>query len=103
MPALLAGFEADRLGLFSVAPCVEVYALDNHTQKTTNAPIMIPGNRNLPPTGQWTKEAILQEYEQTFKGIGLLGPPVHFKTDESVLPVHRVPVAKRVKEKQAIQ
>ena len=49
---------------------------------------------------------ILVQYADTFEGLGQLGRPVHFQIDESVqpvqMPVHRIPVAKRAKEKEAL-
>lgn len=69
-------------------------------------PIKIPSRRHLPPAGELTKEDILQQYPENFEGLGCLGPPVHFevKTDVSPIqmPIHRVPVAKRLREKEAL-
>ena len=66
-------------------------------------PITIPADRHLPPPGRLSKEDILQEYADNFKGQGFLGPPVRFKLRDDItpiqMPVHRVPVAKREKEK----
>ena len=51
-------------------------------------------------------ENILVHYADTFEGLGQLGSPVDFKIDENVqpiqMPVHRIPVAKRAKEKEAL-
>ena len=59
----------------------------------------------LPPPGRLRKEDILDQYADTFEGLGQLDPPVHFQVDEKVqpvqMPVHRIPVAKREPEKQA--
>lgn len=69
-------------------------------------PIKITSNRQLPLPGQLRKEDILDQYADTFEGLGQLGPPVHFQVDENVqpvqMPVHRLPVAKREREKQAL-
>ena len=69
-------------------------------------PIKVLSNRQLPPPGQLRKEDILDQYANTFEGLGELGPPVHFQIDESIqpvqMPVHRIPVAKREREKQAL-
>ena len=47
---------------------------------------------------------ILVHYADTFEGLGQLGPPFDFKIDESVqpvqMPVHRIHVAKKAKEKK---
>ena len=73
---------------------------------TPSKPIKIPAIRKLPPPGQLKEEHILQEYAETFSGLGCLGPPVHFTTKDNMspiqMPVHRVPVAKREKEKVAL-
>ncbi|XP_044182111.1 uncharacterized protein K02A2.6-like [Acropora millepora] len=69
-------------------------------------PIKVLSKRQLPLPGQLRKEDILEQYADTFKGLGLLGPAVHFQVDENVqpvqMPVHRIPVAKREREKQAL-
>ena len=66
-------------------------------------PIKILSKRQLPLPGQLRKEDILDQYADTFKGLGQLGPPIHFQVDENVqpvqMPVHRIPVAKREREK----
>ena len=73
---------------------------------TPSKPIKIPAIRKLPPPGQLKEEHILQEYAETFSGLGCLGPPVHFTTKDNMspiqMPVHRVPVAKREKGKVAL-
>ena len=122
-PALLCGEDAERLGLMKFHPKVEVFAISAQTQDvqtpsvtTSQArkpvplpsrPIHIPANRKLPPPGQLQKEDILATYKGCFSGIGKLGPPVHFSVDTSVspvqMPIHRVPLAKREKEKITIQ
>ena len=69
-------------------------------------PITIPATRKLLQPGKLQKENILQEYSDNFYGLGCLGPLVHFTCKENVtpvqMPVHRVPVAKREKEKIAL-
>ena len=64
-------------------------------------PITIPATRNLPPPGQLGKDDILQEYSDNFNGLGCLA-----KCKDNVtpvqMPVHRVPVPKRAKEKTAL-
>ena len=69
-------------------------------------PIMIPSKRRLAPPGKLTKEDILKKYPGNFEGLGCLGPPVHFEVKADVspvqMPIHRVPVAKRIKEKKAL-
>ena len=67
---------------------------------------MVTSNRRLPPPGSLTEADVLRQYPDSFKGIGNLGPPVHFQVDEHVqpiqMPVHRIPVAKREREKVAL-
>ena len=69
-------------------------------------PIMVTSNRRLPPPGSLTEGDVLSQYSDSFEGIGNLGPPVHFQVDEHVrpvqMPVHRIPVAKRTREKEAL-
>ena len=69
-------------------------------------PLEIPGSRKLSRPGSLRKDEVLDQYKDNFEGIGLLGPPVHFQVKENVIPVqmpvHRVPVAKREKEKEAL-
>ena len=69
-------------------------------------PIKIPAKRCLPPPGRLTQDHILQQYAENFEGLGYLGPPVHFEVKSNVspvqMPIHRVPVAKRIKEKEAL-
>lgn len=51
-------------------------------------------------------EGILVKYADTFEGLRHIGPPVHVKVEESVQPVgmpnHRIPLAKRANEKEAL-
>ena len=67
---------------------------------------MIPSKRRLAAPGELTKENVLQQYPENFEGLGYLGPPVHFEVKADVspvqMPIHRVPVAKRIKEKEAL-
>ena len=53
-----------------------------------------------------TKEDILKQYPENFEGLGCLGPPVHFEVKADVspvqMPIHRIAVAKRIKEKEAL-
>jgi hypothetical protein len=115
-PALLSGTDSVRLGLVTV-DADEVYHLCNHIRNDAapnectpdpcpSKPIQIPRSRKIPAPGRLSKEAILDEYADVFKGLGCLGPPVSFKVDESVtpvnMPVHRVPVSKREKEKETL-
>lgn len=66
-------------------------------------PIKVLSNRLLPPPGQLQKEHVLDQYADTFKGLGQLDPPVHFEIDESVqpvqMPVQRIPVASKEQQK----
>lgn len=73
---------------------------------SASRPVKVPPNRRLPSPGQLQKKHVLDQYPDTFEGLGQLGSPVHFQIDESVqpvqMPVHRIPVAKREQEKQAL-
>ena len=67
-------------------------------------PIQLLLKRQLPPSGRLRKEDILDQYAATFEGLGQLDLPVHFQVHERVqpvqMPVHRILVAKREREKQ---
>ena len=66
----------------------------------------VTSNCRLPPPSSLTKGDVLSQYSDSFEGISNLGPPVHFQVDEHVrpvqMPVHRIPVAKRTREKEAL-
>lgn len=82
----------------TVSPCNPLPSL--------SAPITVSSTCRLPPLGQLQIHDILVQSADTFEGLGLLGPPVHFQIDDSVqpiqMPVHRIPVAKRTKEKDTL-
>ena len=67
---------------------------------------MIPSKRRLAAPGELTKENVLQQYPENFEGLRYLGPPVHFEVKADVspiqMPIHRVPLAKHIKEKDAL-
>ena len=67
-------------------------------------PLDIPGSQKLSRPGSLRNDEVPDQYKENFEGIGLLGPPVHFQVNDNVIPVqmpvHRVPVAKREKEKE---
>jgi len=53
------------------------------------------------------KPDVTKQFQDIFEGIGCLQPPVSFKTDDKVtpiqMPIHRVPISKRQKEKAALE
>ncbi len=114
-PPLLSGTDCVRLGLVQV-DADEVHHLCNHIDNGApnecnpppcpSKPIKLPCARKLPSPGSLTKNDLLTEYEDVFKGLGYLGPPVSFSIDDTVtpvsMPVHRVPVSKRQKEKETL-
>ena len=67
---------------------------------------MVTSNRHLPSPGGLTKGDVLSQYSDSFEGTGNLGLPVHFQVDEHVrpvqMPVHRIPVAKCTRQKEAL-
>ena len=75
-------------------------------EQGASRPATVPVQRKLGTPGQLTKENILEQYKHNFEGLGNLGPPVHFELRQDITPVqmlvHRVPVAKRDKEKAAL-
>ena len=124
-PALISGTDSVKLGLVTV-DADEIFQISpplicNHIQDgqvndnprevckpkpKPSRPVSIPGSRNLPKAGKLTKAAVLKQYDEVFNGLGHLGPPVSFKIDPNVtpvsMPVHRIPVAKRAKEKETL-
>ena len=68
----------------------------------------IPNKKpRLPTTRPLEKQDILKQYASNFEGVGTLGPPVKFKCKPGVtpvqMPIHRVPITKRLKEKLALR
>jgi len=110
-PALLSGGDSEHLGLVTIKSD-EVYSISSKITcvNNPNTPTDTPGyqhtEQNPREPSRLTRQAILTKYEDTFKGIGCLGPTVHFKLKEDThpvqMPIHRVPVTKRAKEKRAI-
>ena len=91
-PALLSGSDSERLGV------VNIFADEVYTLQTISKAEVKPGNL--------TKEDITIKYKDLFQGLGQLGPPVRFTLKENMhpvqMPIHRVPVMKKEKEKAAI-
>ena len=89
----------------------------NHTDSHTLFPLRRPLQKNrptrirrkfeLPSNRPLSKDDIINHYKNNFEGIGKLGPPVKFKTKPDVtpiqMPIHRVPISKRLKEKLALR
>jgi len=108
-PALLSGGDSEHLGLVTIKSH-EVYSISskitcvNDPNSSIDTPAYQCTEQNMHEC--LTRQAILTKYADTFKGIGSLGPTVHFKLKEDThpvqMPIHRVPVTKRAKEKQAI-
>ena len=102
-PALLSGKDSVRMGIMTIN-ADNVYFL----QKTTTTKTTTPRkeNRPLPTNKPITKEDVLSHYAESFTGIGCLQPPVSFTVKHDVvpiqMPIHRVPLSKREKEKAAI-
>ena len=69
--------------------------------------VVAPKHKPLPTNRPLTKDDILKRYDANFRGIGKMGPPVKFKCKENVtpiqMPIHRVPISKRLKEKLALK
>lgn len=67
---------------------------------------MIPSKGRLAPPEELTKEKLLQKYPENFEGFDYFGAPVHFEIYAGIspvqMPIHRVPVAKRIKEKESL-
>lgn len=106
-PALLSGRDSEHLGLVTI--CADEICSLSSTVK--NTPHQHDGSPALQQAAQRTamrlnKQDVLSRYKDTFQGIGCMEPSVHFKLKEDAhpvqMPIHRVPVTKRLKEKQAI-
>ncbi|XP_068703724.1 uncharacterized protein [Montipora foliosa] len=87
--------------------CLEDRKLPNPSNRPTWRPQCrgLQGSQKRDPRQLQIQDIIVQ-YADTFKGFGRLGPPVHFQLDDSVqpvqMPVNRILVAKRAKEKEAL-
>ena len=68
---------------------------------TPSKPTRIPAIRKLPLPDLLKEKHILQEYAESFPDLGCLGASIYFMT-KGDMPVHRVRVAKRDKEKVAL-
>ena len=106
-PPLLSGFDSVKLGLVNIN-ADDVFALQGttgtaggHLNKTNHVPVA-----TFPPKRSLLKADLLAHYSSSFSGVGYLGPPVSFQMKSDVtplqMPIHRVPVCKRAKEKSAI-
>ena len=116
-PALLSGTDSIRLGLVTVE-ADEIYHLCNHVDNNapneckpvpcpSTKPIQILPTRKLPVPRRLRMSDVLGRYKDVFQGLGCIGTPVTFKLDDTVtpinMPVHRVLVSKRQKEKETLQ
>ena len=63
-------------------------------------------NSTFPPKRSFKRDDITSHYSNNFSGLGCLQPPVSFKIEKNGTPIqmpsHRVPISKRLKEKQVI-
>ena len=95
-PALLSGTDSIRLGLVQMN-ADEIYQVNLQKHHPNKQSLM---------EGKLTQQALMDTYSSVFDGLGFLGPPVSFKVNKNItpinMPVHRVPIAKREKEKEAI-
>ena len=112
-PALLPGKDSQKMGLVNIH-ADEIRALEpkplNHSPEYQLKPTQPTSNNSdhrCPPPQLLLKEDILNCFSSTFSGIGCLQPPVLFRTKPGIppiqMPIHRVPICKRVKEKLAIE
>ena len=86
-----------------------VYALQ---QQSTTSPTstIVPNNTKRTPlitNTPITRQSLLEHYKDNFNGVELLQPPVSFKVNSEItpiqMPIHRVPLSKRHKEKETIE
>ena len=109
-PGLLSGKDCERMGL------IKVHADEVHSLQHENSPPesrAVNQNEDERPIKRvflskrpLEKSDITTHYAENFSGIGYLKPPVSFTTKPEVtpvqMPIHRVPISKRAKEKVAI-
>ncbi len=103
-PALLCGSDSEKLGLLTVN--CKVYAVTSVGEEESGLEDMT--DQQAPRAiGKLTKDHVLKQYSEQFKGKGYMGPPVHFKLRPDVtpvqMPIHRVPLSKRQNEFDTIQ
>jgi len=72
-PALMSGNDCEQMGL------VKIHADEVYTTQGLHLPLQKPD--------------VTKQFQDIFKGIGRLQPPVSFKTDDTVtpiqMPIHR--------------
>lgn len=105
-PPLLSGKDSQQLGLVNIY-ADEIHAVDPKPVEQTQAPTTTANFSTISPLSRpLLKEDILSTYSSSFSGIGCLQPPVTFRTKPDIppiqMPIHRVPISKRQKEKDAI-
>ena len=83
---------------------VNIHADEIHSLAPQNKPAA--PDVSFPPKRPLQKQDILTQFAPTFSGIGCMQPPVSFRINPAVqpvqMPIHRVPISKRAKEKAAI-
>lgn len=109
-PALLSGKECVNMRIIKINSD-NVYSLqqqqkDNQiTMGTSIKPPMLKDTENklINLTESLTKEGLIEHYRDVFTGVGCLQHLVSFKVKDDVapvqMPIHRVPLSKREKEK----
>lgn len=111
-PALLSGKDSKRLGLVTFNKD-KVFASASSTIKPPNPRDIFvhsvttkqdPRASTAQATpGELTENIIKTKFPDNFKGLGLIGKPVHIETNPDVKPfhaaVHRIPVSKHAKVK----
>ena len=108
-PALLSGKDCERMGL------IKVHADEVHSLKHQNSPPqsrVVNQNEDERPikrvflSKRPLEKSDITTHAENFSGIGCLKPPVSFTTRPEVtpvqMPIHRVPISKRAKEKVGI-
>ena len=106
-PSLLSGRDSVKMEIITIN-ADNVYALQ---QQSTASPTSTtaPNTKRTPlrTNTPITRQSFLEHYKDNFNGVGLLLPPVSFKVNSEItpiqMPIHRVPLSKRDKEKEAIE
>ena len=113
-PALLSGKECVNMRIIKVNSdnvcSLQQQKKDNQiTMDTSIKPPMLKDTEKklINLTESLTKEGLIEHYRDVFTGVGCLQHLVSFKAKDDVapvqMPIHRVPLSKREKEKTSIE
>ena len=98
-PALLNGKDSERLGLVtfhhnrvfaSSKSAIKPPCSNKHPSSRPNMSecVIHSTHKSTLVAGQITKEQLVDEFADNFKGLGSIDKPAHFKLNSDVTPVH---------------